>query len=335
MARHPKIAAQILSPVPFVAPVRPASAGAVSLSSLPTEEGSHPMASVAFCGLGQMGAPMARRLLDAGQDLVVWNRTASKADPLVQRGARRAETPADAVRAVEAAITMLATPDAVDEVLFGPSGAAEAMVPGSTLIEMSTIGPDAVREISGRLPRGVGMLDAPVLGSVREASEGSLRMFVGGPEDLCARWLPILEALGSPRRLGDLGAGAAMKLVANSTLMVLMTGLGEALALADALGLDQGVVLDVLSDSALGVTARGKRSRLETGRYPPNFKVALARKDASLVVETAERAALDLPLAEAARTWMERADEAGLGELDYSAVIARIRGREARLPDAD
>ena len=115
--------------------------------------------------------------------------------------------------------------------------------------------------------------------------------------------------------------------------MAVMSALGEAFALADSLGLDQGSVLDVLSDSPIGVAARGKRSRLETGTYPPNFKVSLARKDASLVVEAADRAALDLPLARAARTWMERAEEAGFGELDYSAVIARIRGREARLPD--
>src|SRR5439155_10813187 len=233
----------------------------------------------------------------------------------------------------QALFTMLATSEAVEEVLFGPRGAASAMAPGSTLIEMSTIGPDAVRHVAAELPGNVSMLDAPVLGSVGAATDGSLAIFVGGPADLCARWLPVLEALGAPRRSGDLGAGAAMKLVANSTLMVVMSALGEALALADSLGLDQGSVLDVLSDSPIGVAARGKRSRLETGTYPPNFKVSLARKDASLVVEAADRAALDLPLARAARTWMERAEEAGFGELDYSAVIARIRGREALLPE--
>src|SRR5207302_3057643 len=165
--------------------------------------------------------------------------------------------------------------------------------PGSTAVEMSTIGPDAVRSVASRLPPGLDMLDAPVLGSIREATDGALRVFLGGPEETCRRWVPVLEALGAVRRFGELGAGAAMKVVANSTLMALMTGLGEALALADALGLEPGAVLDVLSDSAIGVTARGKRSRIETGTFAPNFTVRLARKDAELIVETARRLAVD------------------------------------------
>src|SRR5205823_14382990 len=185
--------------------------------------------------------------------------------PILERGARRAETPEEAARDAEALITMVATSEAVEEVLFGSDGAASAMAAGSTLIEMSTVGPDAVRQLASRLPEDASILDAPVLGSVSAARDGTLTIFVGGPADLCARWLPVLEALGAPRRLGELGAGASMKLVVNSTLMVMMTGLGEALALADALGLDQGSVLDVLSDSPMGVTAKGKRSRLETG----------------------------------------------------------------------
>jgi 3-hydroxyisobutyrate dehydrogenase-like beta-hydroxyacid dehydrogenase len=293
------------------------------------------MARLAFCGLGQMGARMAGWLLEAGHDVTVWNRTPGKADPLVERGASRAESPAAAATGAEAVITMLATPEAAEEVLFGDRGAVSAMERGATLIEMSTIGPDAARAIASRLPESAGMLDAPVLGSTSEAEQGRLKVFVGGPEYLCARWFPVLEAFGAPRRIGELGAGAAMKLVANSTLMVLMSGLGEALALADGLGLDQGAVLDVLSDSPIGVTAKSKRARLETGAYPPNFKLSLASKDAGLVVEQGERSAIDLPLARAARTWMERADAAGFGDLDYSAVIARIRGRWARFPDSE
>ncbi|MGH9168970.1 MAG: NAD-binding protein, partial [Acidimicrobiia bacterium] len=116
----------------------------------------------------------------------------------------------------------------------------------------------------------------------------------------------------------------------NSTLMALMSALAEALALADALGLDTADVLDVLADSPIGVPARGKRPNIERAAYPPNFKLSLACKDSSLVVETAVRAGLDLPLARAALAWMEAADRAGLGDLDYSAVIAQARGTPAR-----
>jgi 3-hydroxyisobutyrate dehydrogenase-like beta-hydroxyacid dehydrogenase len=105
-----------------------------------------------------------------------------------------------------------------------------------------------------------------------------------------------------------------------------MTGLGEAMALADRLGLDDRKVLDVLADSPVGVPARGKRPFFESGHYPPNFTLALARKDAALVVEAAHARGLELPLATGAEAWLEAADRAGLGELDYSAVVAHARG---------
>ena len=285
------------------------------------------MAKLAFLGLGAMGTPMATRLVEAGHDVTVWNRTAEKAEPLVERGARRAASPAEAAAAVDGVFTMLRDAPVVEDVLLGADGAVAAMEPGSTVVEMSTIGPDAVRSIASRLPSHVDMLDAPVLGSIREATEAALKVFVGGPEETCARWLPVLEAFGSVRRLGDLGAGAAMKVVANATLMVLMTGLGEALALGDALGLEQGAVLDVLSDSAIGVTARGKRSRIETGTFPPNFTVSLARKDAELIVDAAAKAGIELRVTEASRAWLAEAEDAGLGASDYSAVLVRILDR--------
>jgi 3-hydroxyisobutyrate dehydrogenase/2-hydroxy-3-oxopropionate reductase len=272
---------------------------------------------------------MALRLLDAGHEVTVWNRTAARTEPLVQRGARAAATPAEAVEGAAGLVTMLADPEAVADVLFGPNGAAGALGPGATLIEMSTIGPIAVRETAGRLPERAGMLDAPVLGSVPQARDGILRVFVGGPEEDVERWVPVLQAMGTPRWMGPLGSGAAAKLVVNSALMVLMTGLAEALALSDRLGVDASKMLDVLADSPIGVPARGKRPFFESGHYPPNFKVALARKDAALIVDTADAMGLDLPLARAARGWMAEADEAGFGDLDYSAVVAQARGEPA------
>jgi len=287
------------------------------------------MTRVAFCGLGQMGAPMAARLLDAGHELVVWNRTAERAQSLVDGGARRAETPAEAAASVEVVLTMLATPAAVDEVVFGDGGIVAGMGEGSgpTLVEMSTVGPDAVRSLAARLPEGAQLLDAPVLGSVPQATDGSLKIFVGGPEPLFRRWEPLLGELGTPVHLGPLGAGAAMKLVANATLGSLVSALAEALALAGALGLPQAAVLDVLAGSPIGATVKSKRDNIESGDYPPNFKLSLAAKDLRLVAGAAARLGLDLPVVEAARRWMEEAEGAGLGPLDYSAVVAHVGGR--------
>jgi len=227
---------------------------------------------------------------------------------------------------------VLASPEALEDVVFGPNGLAHGLAPGTALIDMSTVGPNAVQDVAARLGEGIEVLDAPVLGSVPEAEEGSLKVFVGGTEEAFDRWQLVLSSFGSVRHVGRLGAGASMKLAVNSTLVALMTALAEALALGDALGLDQSLVLDILADSPIGVPARSKRSRIESGVYPPNFKVALAAKDASLVVETAKAAGLELPLAAAGRDWMTGAAEAGLGDLDYSAVVAHARRRPARLP---
>ena len=280
------------------------------------------MTTVAFCGLGRMGAPMAARLLDAGHELRVWNRTPGKAGPLVDAGATEAGSPAEAAAGAEVVITMLADPAAVEEVVAGAGLRA-----GATLVEMSTVGPDAVRSLAAGLPEGVDVLDAPVLGSVPQATDGTLKVFVGGEAEVFERCRPVLEAMGTPRHLGALGAGAAMKLVANSTLGALMTGLAEALALADALGLEESPVLDILSESAIGTTVKSKRDKIESGVYEPNFSLALAAKDLRLVTQAAETAGVELRLAPAARSWLEQADEHGLGDLDYSAVIADIRGR--------
>jgi 3-hydroxyisobutyrate dehydrogenase-like beta-hydroxyacid dehydrogenase len=168
-----------------------------------------------------------------------------------------------------------------------------------------------------------------VLGSVPQATEGTLKIFVGGAKAAFDRCRPVLEAMGTPRHLGPLGAGAAMKLVANSTLGALMCGLAEALALADALGLEQGAVLDILADSPIGTTVKSKRALIESGAFAPNFTLALAAKDLRLVTAAAEQAGVELRLAAAAQSWLERADAAGLGELDYSAVIAAVRGTPA------
>lgn len=291
------------------------------------------MAKVAFCGLGQMGMPMAVRLLDAGHDLAVWNRTAAKAGPLRERGASVAATPAEAAGGAEAAVTMLSTPEVVEEVVFGAGGVADGLTPGSALIEMSTIGPDAARRIAERLPDGVGFLEAPVRGSVPAATDGSLKILVGGTEEAFARWRPVLEAMGIPQHVGPVGAGASMKLVNNFAVLSVNGVLAEALALADGLGLDTGRVLDMLEQTPIGSTVRYTRQKVESGRYTANFKLWLARKDVGLATEAAAEAGLALKLAPAVRAWLAEAEESGLADMDHAAVIAFVRGIPVTAPE--
>src|SRR6202163_4374237 len=152
------------------------------IGRLGTQEATN-MAKIGFLGLGEMGTPMASRLLHAGHDVIVWNRTAERTAPLAQQGAAVASSPAKAAAGADFVITMLATPEALEQVLFGTAGLAPALSPGQVLIDMSAVGPDELRSVSARLPKGVSFVDAPVRGSVPLASTGRLEVFVGATDE--------------------------------------------------------------------------------------------------------------------------------------------------------
>lgn len=286
------------------------------------------MARVAVIGLGAMGSRIARRLLDAGHQLTVWNRDPAKADPLVAAGASTARTPAEAARQAEAVVTMVADPEALAAVTEGPDGAAAGLSQGSALVQMSTVGPRSLEGLTGIVPEG-SLLDAPVLGSIAEVEAGSLRVFAGGPPELLERWTPLLETLGTVLRVGPVGAGTAAKLVANTTLVGVIGLLGEALALATALGLPAEVAFDVLEATPLGEQAKRRRPAFESGEYRPRFALSLARKDADLILDAASQHELDVRLVAAAREWLADAERSGRGADDYSAVLAEIVSRSA------
>jgi len=284
------------------------------------------MARIAFCGLGVMGLPMATRLAAAGHQVRVWNRTPGRDAGAVANGAVAAATPAEAARDADAAITMLAGPESLDEVVFGPEGLAATLRPGAALIDMSTVGPDAIRALNERLAGRVAVLDAPVTGSAPHAAAGTLRIMVGATAEEFARWREVLTPLGEPVHVGPPGTGAAVKLVVNSATAALTSLLAEALALADRLGVDERAALDALAASPMGIIVERTREKIETGSYPPAFKLALAAKDLGLAIGLAAERGLELRLDQAARSRLQAADRDGLGELDFSAVVAHLRG---------
>jgi 3-hydroxyisobutyrate dehydrogenase-like beta-hydroxyacid dehydrogenase len=218
---------------------------------------------------------------------------------------------------------MLATPAALEEVLFD-DGVVAALAPGQLLIDMSTVGPDEVRSVAQRLPDGISLVDAPVRGSVPEATAGKLAIYVGATQAEYEQVAPLLAPLGTPHHVGGPGAGAATKVVVNLTLGVAMAAAGEALALGDTLGLDRSTLLDILTESPIGGTVRIKRPNIESGSYPANFKLRHALKDLRLVTETSPAPEQDLRLAAATRSWLEQAAANGAGDLDFSAVVATI-----------
>jgi 3-hydroxyisobutyrate dehydrogenase-like beta-hydroxyacid dehydrogenase len=279
------------------------------------------MARIGFLGLGLMGTPMARRLLGAGHDVTVWNRTPERAAALSGDGAKVAATPAEAAAGNEIVITMLTDRDALEAVLFGPDGAAKGLERGTAYVDMSTVGRDAALATATWLPEGVEFLDAPVVGSTPRAEAGGLTILVGGSPETFERVRPVLEVMGKPSLVGGTGAGASMKLVLNSTLGAVVAGVGEGLALGIALGLDKGAVLDALENSYLGAMVKSKRQMIDSATYPAQFKLSLAAKDLRLVEGAARDAGRTLAVATTARGVFDGAEAAGFGDDDFAALV--------------
>lgn len=281
------------------------------------------MTSVAFLGLGRMGALMAQRLLEAGHELTVWNRTLGKADALVAGGAREAATPAAAVADADVVVTMLSDPHAVREVLLGADGAGPALRPGALVVEMSTIGPAAVAELRAELPEQARLVDAPVQGSLPQAGAGKLNIFLGAADEDAVAAKEILERLGTVKHVGAPGAGAALKIVVNGMTVSAFAAMGEALRLADRLGVDADDALDALSGTAVGPLATRVKQRLAEPDAPTQFGLGLAEKDLRLALEAG---AVTDGITAAAQRALAAAVADGLAESDVSRVVRHIRG---------
>src|SRR5260370_26029406 len=216
---------------------------------------------IGFLGLGHMGTPMAQRLLDAGYPLTVYDHTAARAEQFARGRAQVARTPREAADRSDVVVLMVADDEAVREVVLGEAGALAAARQGTVLLDMSTVSPEANRRLAaaGRA-RGVEVLDTPVSGSVPQAQQGSLVIFVGGERSAFERCLPILRVLGQHVfHMGPSGAGNTMKLVVNTLLGVEMQAIAEALALGEKAGLERGTLLDVLGQTtALAASHKAK-----------------------------------------------------------------------------
>lgn len=281
------------------------------------------MTAVAFLGLGRMGAPMAAHVARAGHALTVWNRSPGKAAELVELGATEARSVAAAVKGAEVVVLVLFGPESVREVLAEVCAAA---APGTLVVDASTIGPEAAHEFGAACASaGLRYVDAPVAGSTRPAADGTLGVLAGGSPADYDEALPLLHLWGDPervRRVGDVGAGSALKLCVNQGLGVMAAGLGESLRLGRDLGLDREVLLDVLSGTAYGWYLGQKRAMVEAGDYgATTFSLDLLAKDLDLVVEAADS---DLEVTRACLDQARRALAAGHSGEDYAAVTGHI-----------
>jgi len=276
-----------------------------------------------FIGLGIMGAPMAANLLKAGHELIVYNRTADRAEPLVQAGARLAASPAELATNADTILLMLTGPAAIDAVLHGPEGLLAVPLAGKRVINMSTVPPAyAIRLETMLATHDARLVDAPVSGSKKPAEEGTLVILAGGDEAEIAAAEPLLLAMGdSVIRCGGMGAGSAMKMAVNLLLATMMSGLAEALTLGERCGLDTATMLDTVLAGPLGCGLfRLKRQMLVDHAFPPQFPFRHMAKDMGFIMETAQGAGAPVPLGQiVARLYSAEADPQ-LADQDFAAV---------------
>ena len=279
---------------------------------------------IALIGAGMMGERMGGRLLDAGHELAVYNRTLARTAALEARGAVVADTPRAAAEGAAFLVTMLSDAAAVRATAQGETGFLAA--PGERLwVDMSTVSPVESRELAAEARRHrVRVLDAPVSGSLGAAVKGMLVILVGGAAEDVAAAKPLFDVLGrATLHMGPNGAGSATKLAVNAFLLATMVAGSEALKLGSAEGVRREELLEALARTEiLPAWALGKLESLGAGEVRTAFSLALANKDMRLVDETAAAMGLELPLANTVAGVYARALEAGLGDRDFSAVDA-------------
>jgi 3-hydroxyisobutyrate dehydrogenase len=277
-----------------------------------------------------MGGAMAANIARAGFPLTVWNRTADRAVPIVELGARRADTPAAAAGQSDLVVVCVSdTPD-VESVLFGADGVADGARQGTLVIDCSTISPVATRDLAARLNRGgVAMVDAPVSGGSEGAKNATLSIFVGGDSTDVDRARPVLEAIGRTiTPVGPIGSGQAVKAVNQVILAGTYLGVAEGIVLALKAGLDVEQVVSALSGGAAQSWVLTNRSgRMIANDYPLGFKVALHRKDLGIALELARDTGAALPVTELCNEIEARLIEQGHADDDMSAVARAIRER--------
>lgn len=296
------------------------------------------MARIAFLGLGRMGSGMASRLLAAGHDLTVWNRSAGRARPLVVAGARLADSPAAASEGADVVVAMVADDAASERVWLGEDGVlAGAPAAGALAIECSTLSAGWVRELAGAV-RAAGMryLDAPVTGLPDAAAQGALTLLVGADTDDLAAAGPVLEPLARHvEHFGGVGAGTAYKLIVNLMGAVQVAGAAEGLAMAQRAGLDLTQVVRVLATGqAASPQVVRNAQRMVAGDHDQRvtFSGRLRRKDTDYALRLADALDLGVPLGEVALAGLDALLASGLGEANESAVIEVARNRPRPLP---
>jgi 3-hydroxyisobutyrate dehydrogenase len=290
--------------------------------------------TIGFIGLGLMGAPMAQNILKKGFPLVVYNRNPKRVAPFKKLKCTIASSAAEVGRQSDIIITVVTGPKDVEQVILGKAGVVEGAKKGSIIIDMSTIGPQAAREIAATLSNyKTEFLDAPVTGGTHGAEAGTLTIFVGGNKSTYKKALPVLEAMGKNIvYCGDLGTGQATKLVNNLIVGETLAALAEGFLLGEAQGLTRKQIMQFLGEvPALSPMMKTRLDKMVKGKYDVTFSVANMYKDLDLALKeiqsnpsTRSGKKLSLPILENTAKLYKKAIDKGWGELDNSSILKSL-----------
>jgi 3-hydroxyisobutyrate dehydrogenase-like beta-hydroxyacid dehydrogenase len=289
-------------------------------------------ATLGFVGLGVMGGRMAKRLLDAGHPVVGYNRTRAKAQWLVDAGLRLAASPREVAQAADAVFTMVTDTAALEAVTRGPDGILGGLRRGGVLVEMSTVGPEAIRALAAEVAaRGAELLDAPVSGSPATLEAGQLSFMVGGAETALERVRPYLTAIGPTiTHVGALGLAKAMKLAINQGLAVQMLAFAEAVVLAEKAGVARERAVEALLRSVVASPMLKYRGPFVLGMPAEAwFDVGMMQKDLGLSLDLGRAAGVPLPTVSLTNEMLTAARGLGLSGYDFAVVfdvVARLAG---------
>ena len=285
------------------------------------------MQRIGFVGIGLMGQQMSRRLLAAGFPVMVWNRTKARAADLLVAGAVWGESPRAVAEASDVVIVMVTDSAASEAMIAGPQGVLAGAHPGLTLIDMGSVAPETSRAMAERArAKGVPMLDAPVTGNPKVASEGKLGIMVGGPQATFDACLPIFQAMGVKIiHVGENGKGTTLKLINNLIMGVAIQAVAEALVLAQKAGIDPVKVQEITSVGGARTGAMETRGRrMITHDFSPHFSANNMYKDLSTALKLADEVGVSLPATSIAREMLRAVKSQGKGELDSCAVLTVI-----------
>jgi len=281
---------------------------------------------IGFLGMGIMGAPMAINLLKAGYAVTVWNRAGDKCAPAVEAGAKQGSSAAEVVKECDITFAMLSDPAAAEAVLYGRGcgpGALDGISSGKGYVDCSTVSPECSAAIAAAVREKGGLyLEAPVSGSKKPAIDGQLIFLCGGDKALYETCEPLLEVMGKKHLLlGEVGAGAKMKLVVNMVMSSMLASLSEGMALAKASDITTADLLDVMANGAVANPMFAMKGPLmEQANYAPAFPLKHAQKDLRLAVQLADELGVAMPVAAAVNERFKQVRGKGDGDLDFSAV---------------